>query len=98
MIKRTEYTYKLIENDKVINELKWSMAGGGVRILTEIRSEASVERLMSAFIKDCKEEERTILPLSIYGQNYFNNHPEEVSILKSLDIEFIKKQLKKDML
>lgn len=43
MINRTEYTYELIENEKVVNELKWSMAGGGVRILTDIQSKESMD-------------------------------------------------------
>ena len=95
MINRTEYTYELIENEKVVNELKWSMAGGGVRILTDIQSKESMDLLMEAFIKDCKEEEKTILPLAILGQSYFKSHQHEVGILKSLDTIFLKEQMKK---
>lgn len=95
MINRTEYTYELIENEKVVNELKWSMAGGGVRILTDIQSKESMDLLMEAFIKDCKEEEKTILPLAILGQSYFKSHQHEVDILKSLDTIFLKEQMKK---
>lgn len=47
---------------KVVNELKWSMAGGGVRILTDIQSKESMDLLMEAFIKDCKEEEKRYYP------------------------------------
>lgn len=95
MINRTEFTYELIKNNKVINKLKWSMAGGGVRILTEIQSKESMDLLMEAFIKDCKEEEKTILPLAILGQSYFQRHPHEEGILKSLDTIFLKEQMKK---
>lgn len=95
MINRTEYTYELIQNNKVVNELKWSIAGGGVRILTEIRSEESMDVLMVAFIRDCIEEEKTILPLAILGQNYFKRHQHEAGILKSLDTIFLKGQIEK---
>jgi hypothetical protein len=54
-----------------------------------------MDLLMEAFIKDCKEEEKTILPLAILGQSYFKSHQHEVGILKSLDTIFLKEQMKK---
>ena len=92
MINRKEYSYELIEKNEIINRLKWSMAGGGVRILTKIDNPSGSDKLMKQFIEDCKEEDRTILPLSIIGQEYFEKHLGEVGILKSLDVAFIKEQ------
>ncbi|MBO0436288.1 hypothetical protein [Vagococcus fluvialis] len=77
-----------------MNELKWSMAGGGVRILIEIQSSVGVDLLMKQFILDCENEETTILPLAILSQTYFKSHQHEGGILKSLDTIFLKEQMR----
>lgn len=90
MIEREGYYYYLKHDSEILNTLKWSMAGGGVRILTSISSDVGISKLIEAFITDCQKEKRTILPLSVRAQNYFKDHEEKNFILKSLDVEFLK--------
>lgn len=90
MIKRTEYGYELLENDDKINELTWSMAGGSVRILTDIKTDQGVALLMTRFIKDCQSEERTILPLNRRGQIFFEDNPSYETLLKGIDVAYLK--------
>lgn len=95
MIKIKEYSYEYLIDNQKVNQLSWSMAGGGVRIITQIDSNEFVDALMAAFIIDCKRDNRTILPLSKKAQDYFQRNPEEGKMLKGLDIPFIKKQREK---
>ncbi len=92
MINKNEFEYQLIKDNNVYNYLKWSMAGGGVRILTDILCEKDSDSLILAFISDCQKDNRTILPLSKTAQLFFDNNPSYIYLLKTLDSDYIKTQ------
>lgn len=77
----------LKKEEKVVNKLQWSIAGGNTRLITNILSECYLDELMNAFIDDCVSDKAQIIPLDKQASQYFENH--NCKVLRGLDRRLI---------
>lgn len=77
----------LKKEDKVVNKLQWSIAGGNTRLITNVLSECCLDELMTAFIDDCVSDKAQIISLDKQASQYFESN--DCKLLRGLDKELI---------
>lgn len=73
----------------IVNKLKWSIAGGNTRLITEVLSEKNLEELMSEFIDNCASDKAQIIPLDVLASQYFEKNHIDCELLRGLDRKLI---------
>lgn len=88
-----ENYFNLFETNTLINQLRFSIAGGKTYLITELKNEKQLDPLMDAFIHYCEQTRYRLIPLIPIVSQYFIKYPEKRCYLRGLDIRKLQKHL-----